>query len=197
MNFDIGMGAFDGAESCDLIGLYLLHLLTTNIENIVVGLYRDDGLCVSNATPRLTEKLRQKIVKIFKDNDLGTTSAANLQQVQFLDVTLDLKNEIYKPYIKPGDKPTYVHSDSNHPPSILKNIPLSINKRLSKISANKEIFDDAVPLYQRELEKNGYCHTLEYDQTATTNRRRTRARKVIAAIGQALSPRVPPPSPAQ
>ena len=79
VNFDIGMGAFDGAESCDLIGLYLLHLLTTNIENIVVGLYRDDGLCVSNATPRLTEKLRQKIVKIFKDNDLGTTSAANLQ----------------------------------------------------------------------------------------------------------------------
>ena len=81
----IRMGAFDGAESCDLIGLYLLHLLTTNIENIVVGLYRDDGLCVSNATPRLTEKLRQKIVKIFKDNDLGTTSAANLQQVLTLE----------------------------------------------------------------------------------------------------------------
>ena len=68
-------------------------------------MYRDDGLCVSSATPRLTEKLRQKIVKIFKDNNLGITSTAHLSQVQFLDVNLELKNEIYKPYIKPGDKP--------------------------------------------------------------------------------------------
>jgi hypothetical protein len=50
--------------------------------------------------------LRQQNVKIFKDNNLGITSTANLSQVQFLDVTLDLKNEIYKPYIKPVDKPT-------------------------------------------------------------------------------------------
>ena len=179
VNFDIGMGAFDGAETCDLIGLFLLHLVTTQIKDIEVGLYRDDGLCVSDATPRLTEKLRQKIVQIFKENDLGTTSAANLNQVQFLDVTLDLKKENYKPYIKPGDKPKYVHSESNHPPAILKNIPLSINKRLSKISATKEIFDDAATLYQTELKKNGYHHTLQFDEAATTNRRSTRTRKVI------------------
>ena len=126
-------------------------------------------------TSRLTEKLRQKIVKIFKDNNLGITSTANLTQVQFLDVTLDLKKESYKPFIKPGDKPTYVHSQSNHPPRIIKNIPLSIIKRLAKISANKA----ASPLYQAELTKSGYQHTLEFDQTATTNRRRTRTRKVI------------------
>ena len=178
-HFDVSMGAFDGAESSDLIGLFLLHLITSEVKDLEIGLYRDDGLCVSSATPRLTEKLRQKIVKIFKDNNLGITSTANLTQVQFLDVTLDLKNESYKPFIKPGDKPTYVHSGSNHPPSIIKNIPLSINKRLSKISANKEIFDSASPLYQAALEENGYCHTLEFDPTATTNRRRTRTRKVI------------------
>ena len=114
-NFDIGMGAWDGAESCDLVGLYLLHLVTSEVKDLEMGLYRDDGLCVSSATPRLTEKLRQKIVQIFQRNGLGTTSTANLTQVQFLDVTLDLKNEIFKPYIKPGDKPIYVHSKSNHP----------------------------------------------------------------------------------
>ena len=26
-NFDVGMGAFDGAEVCELIGLYMLHLI--------------------------------------------------------------------------------------------------------------------------------------------------------------------------
>ena len=153
--------------------------MTTQIKNLEVGIYRDDGLCVTDATPRLTEKLRQKIVEVFQENGLGTTSAANLTQVQFLDVTLDLKNEIYKPYIKPGDKPTYVHSDSNHPPSIIRNIPQSINKRLSKISANEEIFNTAAPLYQTELTKNGYNHTLEYDPAANTSRRQKRTRKVI------------------
>ena len=134
---------------------------------------------MTDATPRLTEKLRQKIVKKFQENDLGTTSTANLFQVQFLDVTLDLKNENYKPYMKPEDKPCYVNSESNHPPAIIRNIPLSINKRLSKISSNKEIFDNAAPIYQAELTTNGYHHTLEFDQTATTNRRKTRHRKVI------------------
>ena len=72
-----------------------------------------------------------------------------------------------------------MHSKSNHPPSILQNIPLSINKRLSKISANKDIFDATAPIYQAELKKNGYNHTLEFDPSATTNKRRTRTRKVI------------------
>ena len=98
------MGAYDGAETCDLIGLFLLHLVTTEIPGLEIGLYRDDGLCVSKSTPRLTEKLRQKIVKIFKDNGLGTTSTANIKKAQFLDVTFDLEKGIYKPYIKPGDR---------------------------------------------------------------------------------------------
>ena len=116
------MGAFDGAECCDLIGLFLLQQLSTQIPGLSIGLYRDDGLCVSELTARLAEKARQKIVQIFRKNGVKITSTANLSQVQFLDVTLDLNLEIYKPFIKPGDKPIYVHSKSNHPPSILKNI---------------------------------------------------------------------------
>ena len=125
------MGAFDGAETCDVIGLFIWHQLSTQVKGITLGLYRDDGLCVCDLTARLAEKARQKIVQIFKDNDLKITSTANLSQVQFLDITLDLKKEVFKPYIKPGDKPIYVHSKSNHPPSIIKNIPLAINNRIS------------------------------------------------------------------
>ena len=33
-NFDVGMGAFDGADSCDLIGLYLLHIITTQMKDL-------------------------------------------------------------------------------------------------------------------------------------------------------------------
>ena len=38
------MGAFDGAEVCELVGLYLLKQMEVFIPREQVGLYRDDGL---------------------------------------------------------------------------------------------------------------------------------------------------------
>ena len=65
-----------------------------------------------------------------------------------------------------------MNSQSNHPPSILKNIPLAVNKRLSNISANKGIFDAAAPLYQAELNRAGYKHKLEFKSPEQPKRRR-------------------------
>ena len=112
------------------------------------------------------------------EHGLKITSTANLKVVEFLDVSLDLKNECYRPFIKPGDRPRYVNSKSNHPPSILRNIPLAINKRLSSISSSKEIFDQAAPLYQTELNRGGYTHKLEY-QKPTEETKRKRHRKIL------------------
>ena len=44
----------------------------------------------------------------------------------------------------------------------LKNIPKGVNKRLSEISANQEVFDLATPLYQAELDRCGYKYQLKY-----------------------------------
>ena len=38
------MGAFDGAQVTDLIGLYILHRLKNEIPEVQFTLYRDDGL---------------------------------------------------------------------------------------------------------------------------------------------------------
>lgn len=75
--------------------------------------------------------------------------------------------------------PNYVHKNSNHPPSVIRNIPLSVNKRLSTISSNKEVFDAAAPPYQAALDRAGYNHQLEFDENAGTNtgRRRRRNRR--------------------
>ena len=147
--FDITMGSFDGAESCDLCGLYLLSSL--KVLGLVMGLYRDDGLALSNLTPRDTENAKKDICNMFSRYNLSITIEANLKVVSFLDVQLDLERDIYRPFIKPNDKPNYVNSQSNHPPGIIKNIPISINKRLSNISANKEVFDQAATVYQADL----------------------------------------------
>ena len=78
--------------------------------------------------------------------------------------------------------PVYVHKQSN-PPSILRNIPQSVNDRLNRLSSNKEKFEAAAPPFQAALEKSGYIHKLEYkDMTGNITRqpRRTgrRSRRV-------------------
>ena len=145
--FDVTMGSFDGAETCELVGLFLLSQLQDLGVNI--GLYRDDGLGVSGKTPRQTENIKKKICKVFSDNGLRITIDVNMKCVDFLDVTLDLNTGIYKPYMKPNNIPLYVNTQSNHPPNILKNIPEGINKRLSTISANENVFNSAVSLIKK------------------------------------------------
>ena len=102
---------------------------------------------------------------------------ANVKCVNYLDVTLNLETETFKPYVKPNDKPTYVHADSNHPPCILKNIPKSVNQRLSSISSNEEIFKEACPPYQEALNKSGYHFEMKFcppDQNKKQKSRRQR-----------------------
>ena len=118
--FDVTMGSYYGAETTDLVGLFLLHQLQH--LPVDLGLYRDDGLAVSALTNRLTEKLWQQIKKVYEDNGLKVTAEVNKKVVNFLDVTLDLTTGRHKPYMKPNTTPLYVSSLSNHPPTIIKNI---------------------------------------------------------------------------
>ena len=111
-DFDVGMGSFDGAECCDIVGLFILSQLQGLGLNI--GLYRDDGLATSRLTPRQNQLALQKIDRIFQQNGLKIPGAeANRSEVNFLDVTLNLPEGTFRPYHKPGNSISYVHVDSN------------------------------------------------------------------------------------
>ena len=75
----------------------------------------------------------------------------------------DLTTERFKPYSKPATSPLYVHSRSNHPPNIIRNIPEAINTRLSEISSDKDAFNEAAPLYQEALRMSGYAYNLKFN----------------------------------
>ena len=124
------MGSYDGAETCELVVCYMLSLLQPKFGNSV-GLYRDDGLGISTGTPKETEEMKKEICKIFKENELRVSIEANRKIVDFLDVTLNLSTGQYIPYMKPNNTLRYVHVKSNHPPSILKNIPIGWGKQAS------------------------------------------------------------------
>ena len=153
--FDVTMGSYDGAETCELVGSFLLSQLQD--LNINVGLYRDDGLAITNATPRNTENIKKEICRIFNSNGLRITIEANKQIINFLDVTFNLNRSTYQPFTKPNTSLQYVHRESNHPPITTKNIPAGINRRLSSLSSDKASFDQAALLTRK--------HSMKVDTT--------------------------------
>ena len=176
-DFDVGMGCLDGAECCELVGLFLLSCLKP--LNLNIGIYRDDALGVLAMTPRQAELKKKEICRIFKQNNLSITIEVNLKSVDFLDITMDLNSGVYKPYMKPNNTPMYISKKSNHPPAITKNIPSAVNRRLSSISSSEDVFKEAIPPYQEALDKGGYQYQLKFDPpTNTNNQNRKRSRKI-------------------
>ena len=116
--FDVTMGSYDGAEICELVGLYLLSQLQN--LNINVGLYRDNGLAVTNQKQREADRAKKKLCSIFKNNDLRIAVEANKKVTDFLDIKLDFHTGSYKPYKKPNDTICSILCQINQPPSNIK-----------------------------------------------------------------------------
>ena len=89
--------------------------------------------------------------------------------VNYLDVTFNLNNGSCKRYTKPNNETKYIHKDSNHRPSVIQQISLSIESTLSTLSFNKKIFQEAVPPYQKALQNSSYKHTLTYKRPKKDN----------------------------
>ena len=76
--FEKTMGSFDGAEVCELIGLFLLNNLSDKYSKNNVGLYRDDGLVLlRNASGPQLERTRKDITREFKKQGLNISISAN------------------------------------------------------------------------------------------------------------------------
>ena len=102
--------------------------------------------------------------------------------MDFLDLSLSLSSGLHKPYCKPNTRPLYVHAKSNHPSSILKNIPANINKRLSILSSNEEVFKSSTKIHQEALKTSGYDYKLNFEKqdldALNNNKKRSRKRRI-------------------
>ena len=115
------MGAYEGAEVCELVDSFLLHQLSNKCNKKDIGLYQEDGLAVfKNKSGPQAERIKKDFQKIFRENDLNIVIKCDLKIVNYLDVTLNLLNNTYKPFSKPNNETNYIHKESIHPPSIIK-----------------------------------------------------------------------------
>ena len=78
------MVSFDGAEICELVGLYIQSKLEKILSKSNVGLYRDNGVAL------LRNLNGQQAGKVKKNN---LNNETNLYEVDFLDVSLILRKK--------------------------------------------------------------------------------------------------------
>ena len=109
---------------------------------------------------------------------LKITIDANVVQANFLDVTFNLQSDKYWPYRKPNNHPLFIHSRSNHLPSIKKQLPSMLAERLSQLSCNEHMFNNATVVYQEAMQKIGYYNKLKHQHSSSPTRRtKTKKRK--------------------
>ena len=86
-----------------------------------------------------------------KEERLSITIETNLSEVDFLDATFNLATKKYLPFGKANNTPLYINVFSNHPPTIIKQLPKMINRRISNLSCNKKEFDEVKSVYETAL----------------------------------------------
>ena len=179
-NFDVTMGSFDGAETVELVGIYLLNKIKDIIPQQHNGLYRDDGLAaIVDANGPKMDRIRKRLHELFKTEGLKITVELYKEVANYLDTELNLKYRSYKPFKKENDTPLYIHTKSNHPRNIIKSIPNMIYTRLSNISSDEGSFNEIKHEYQLALTKSGFQENLKYQKPNLTPKSRQRKRKIV------------------
>ena len=164
-HFDVTMGSFDGAEVCEVCGLFILNEMINGNLGITkeqVGLYRDDGLMLLRRSKRELETMKKTLHTFFAKFGLKITAESGMKQTDFLDTTLHLESGTFEPFRKDDIIPTYVNKKSNHPPSITQHLPDMIERRLNSRCSNKTIFDKHKHIYETALKNSGYQAKLQY-----------------------------------
>ena len=64
-DFEVTMGSFDGTEICELVGLYILYILSTRYGRNHNGIYRDDGLAWLPKRKRFPSRSNYKTLLIY------------------------------------------------------------------------------------------------------------------------------------
>ena len=69
----------------------------------------------------------------------------------------------YYLYNKTNNAPHYIHAKSNHPPSIVKQLPKMVNKTISDLSCDENTFNNAKVTDEVALKHSGYESEMKFD----------------------------------
>ena len=117
--------SYDGAEICELVGIYLLTHLATMIKKSYCRFYRDDDLVIlRNVNGQQT----------YKSLKISFRFRIDIKVVDFLDITFNLNSGTYKPYKQTNDPLLCKSKISNLLPQIISRLPVIFGDILSRNS---------------------------------------------------------------
>ena len=102
----------------------------------------------------------------------------NLVEVNFLEVTFNLRNGSHRPYKKSNDELKYINVSSSHPPQILKQFTTTISNRLSRNSLRELIFNESKHQHEGALSKSGFKTVFTYKESIAPTNRKMISRKI-------------------
>ena len=83
-------------EACELVGTYMLNMLSKKYSKNYFEIYRDDGLAaLKNKSGPQSEKVKKNIQKILKEHGLDIIIQCNMKVVNSLDLTRNLNVGTY------------------------------------------------------------------------------------------------------
>lgn len=85
-----------------------------------------------------------------------------VKRVDFVDVTLKLVNHVFQIYVKNNENTIYIHPKSNQTLFVIKHIPSSVKRRISKHSSDKDVLDNYSSVYNNVLKNSAYKYTYKY-----------------------------------
>ena len=159
------MGAYDGVGVCELVGTYMLNLLSKKYNENDFGLYCIDGLAVlKNKSGPQSGQVKKNIQKMFKEHGLDIIIQCNMSYLDnYLDVTFNLNDGTDKPYTKSNNEIKYIHKNSKHPPGAIRQIALSIESGYPTYLLTRKYFMKQYPLTKKQ------CKTLTIDTHSPIN----------------------------
>ena len=102
-------------------------------------MYRDNRLSVfKNKSGPESEKIKKSSQFIFREDKLKIKIQSNSKILDYLDVTFTLTGSSYRSFNKTNNEINYTHKQSNYLPSIIMQLPLSVERRLRKLSSNEK-----------------------------------------------------------
>ena len=173
-DFDNSMGSLDGCELCEYVGLFLLSKMKEDKElsSTNVALYRDDLILETVSNAFQVHKIKLRITKIFEDEGLKMCDWEEGLEMNYLDVAFDISQNTYKPFQKENTSIKYISPNSDHPPTIIKQIPKIVGDRISMLCSNEDIHKNERTRYEELLKRDGYGKVrLDYKKQETEEER--------------------------
>ena len=122
---------------------------------------------------------KNKIARKLSGIVFDITNSAGETSTNFWDIHLNLLTDDYCPYIKPNAKTVYIDKDSNPSRTIKKIVSKMIEKRISKLTKSKILFNYAIQIYKNALNKNNFKYKLKYSPTINKTKVKNKKRKWI------------------